>query len=380
MPYDLVRLDLSDLDDALVEHLVKVGEPLHVERKEVVPPPEGLSELMGSLGNTEGGWVIFGVRDTDGAVVGLPASRTDLQDEVRNAVRRTLDPLPNFTAKRVPFRGQELGILRVYRSEDTPLVSTHKGAIYVRLPGGKDPISSRSDLDALIARGSSTGQAEAETRLQTLSVAAAALEADDLIGMTVYVEPVHREWVLGATPIGPDRGFVDRLRTSPVRQAAEAAAQHLLPAGSYGEDWVETRAAPPGWASWAERVGDTAIAGVIVDPAGVVTVVIRERGIRSVINLEDLVRETLAPMVTAVTDVLASAGAPGRCACLLHARGFREIYLQAFPHGGVHVPGGTLASPPQILGGLAATPDEHHKAASRLATAVAAAAGLVTFS
>ena len=37
MMYDLVRLDLSNLDDALVDHLVKVGEPLHVERIPVLP-------------------------------------------------------------------------------------------------------------------------------------------------------------------------------------------------------------------------------------------------------------------------------------------------------------------------------------------------------
>jgi Putative DNA-binding domain len=351
MTYDLVRLDLSNLDAGLVDHLVKVGEPLHIERKEVIPPPEPLSELMGSLGNTEGGWAIFGVRDADGALVGLPASRSDLQDEIRNAVRKTLDPLPNFTARRVSYQGVELGIVRVYRSDDTPLVSTHKGAIYVRLPGGKEPIGSRAQLDALIARGSSTARGDAEGRLQTLTVAATTLDAADLAGKSVSVEPVYREWVLSATPVGADPGFLDRLRSDAVRQAAEAAAKQLLPPGGgyQSQGWVETRPAPPGWASWAERVGDLQLAAVIVDPAGVLTTVVRTGRMRSVVNVDELVRETLVPMFTAVLDVLAAAGAPGRCACRLHGRGFGGVYLQAFPHGGVQVPSGTLASQAHVI-------------------------------
>lgn len=197
MMYDLTRSDLDDLDAALLAHLLAVGEPLHVERKRDIPPAEKLAELTGSMANTDGGWAVLGVAD-DGTVIGLPPSRSDLQDEIRDAVRATLDPLPNFAARRVEYGGKEVGVLRVYRSEETPHVCTHKGAVYVRMPGGKRPIESRRELDELIARGRSS-RADAEHRLATLSVA---LDAQELLGEHVFTEPVDREWVLSATPVG----------------------------------------------------------------------------------------------------------------------------------------------------------------------------------
>jgi hypothetical protein len=150
--YDLTRLDMSDLDGPLVRHLLTVGEPLHVERKCDVPTAESLSELLGSMGNTEGGWALLGVED-DGTIVGLKRTDGDLQDAIRDRVQGTLDPLPNFAARRLRVNGVEIGIVRVYASEDTPLVSTHKGAPYIRLPGGKRPVQSRRELDRLVERG-----------------------------------------------------------------------------------------------------------------------------------------------------------------------------------------------------------------------------------
>jgi predicted HTH transcriptional regulator len=116
-----------------------------------------LSELLGSFGNTEGGWAILGVED-DGTLVGLTSSRADRQDELRNRVQKTLDPPPNFAARREVVQRKEIGFVRVYPSEDTPLVSVHKGAPYIRLHGGNRPVKSRRELDVLIERGRSSDQ------------------------------------------------------------------------------------------------------------------------------------------------------------------------------------------------------------------------------
>jgi Putative DNA-binding domain len=358
--YDLTLADLDELDTALVAHLIAVGEPLHVERKRDIPPADKLGELIGSMANTEGGWAVLGV-DDDGTLVGLQPSRTDLQDEVCDAVRKTLDPLPNFGARRVAHDGKEVGIVRVYRSEDTPHVSTHKGAVYVRMPGGKRPIQSRRELDALLARGQST-TGDAELRLASSPVAAAALNAADLLGERVFTEPVDREWVLSATPLGLDDGFRGRVQTTQTRDVSDAVAMRLLPHGSTGDEYPERRAISPGWISWGVRVGDRAAAAVIVDPAGIVCAVQRERGLRSLIN-----------------QVLAATGTPGRCLCTLHARGFRDVVLQAVPDGSVPMPAGTRKSQVQPVSGTAG-PDELRTVAKRLATDIAADAGLLAFS
>lgn len=379
MKYDLTQLDLSDLNPELLEHLVKVGEPLHVERKKKVPPPEELSELMGSLANTEGGWALLGVGD-NGEIIGLPDGRTDLQDQIRDQVRKKLEPLPNFAARRVAYEGKEIGILRVYRSEDTPLVCTHKGAVYIRLPGGKEPITSRRQLDDLVVRGAST-DAAGSARLDKLAVAAKVLEADDLTGARSYVEPVHREWVLSVTPIGLDEGFAGRTQTRVVREAAEKTALQLLPTvhGFAGQEFVETQAGSPGWYSWAERVGDAASRGVVVDPAGVITVMARERGVRTVIDVDPVIDNTIAPLLAGALNVLAAAGAPGRSVCRLHARGFAGVMLQAFPDGAVQVPQGTRHSGTHRVSGTAGTGDLR-AVAKRLVLDVANHAGLVAFS
>jgi hypothetical protein len=377
--YDLTRLDLDDLDAALVAHLIAVGEPLHVERKRDIPEADKLSELIGSLANTEGGWAVLGVED-DGTLVGLQPSRTDLQDEIRDSVRKMLDPLPNFGARRVVHDGKQIGIVRVHRSEDTPHISTHKGAVYLRMPGGKRPIESRHELDVLLERGKSS-TADAEARLAISSVAAAALNAAEFAGQRTYVASLHREWVLSATPIGLGEGFRARVRARQTGEASDVVATRLLPApsGLTGQEYSERKVVSPGWISWGARVGDPAAAAVIVDPAGVISTLIRERGGRVLINLQPLVDETIVPLLAGALQVLAAAGAPGRCLCILHARGFRGVVLQAVPDGNVPMPAGTRQSQAHQAAGTA---EAHQLRAvgKRLAMDIAADAGLLAFS
>lgn len=378
MRYDLTRLDLSDLDGALVAHLLAVGEPLHVERKRDIPAPEQLSEMIGSLANAEGGWAVLGVED-DGTVVGLKPRRTDLQDEIRDSVRKTLDPLPNFAARRQAHDGKEIGFVRVYGSEDTPHVSTHKGAVYVRMPGGKRPIESRRELDDLFERGRSS-TADAEARLARATVTAAALDAAELIGERSYIEPVHGEWVLTVTPIGVDESFRDRLQTRRTADSADSVAIGLLPSrgAAAGQSYPERRTIGSGWVAWGLRVGDPVAAAVIIDPAGLVTTVSRASVGSSLLNLADVVDRTVLPLLTAGLEILTAAGAPGRCLCTLHARGFAGVMLQAAPDGHVQIEGGTKSSGPHRVSGTGGDADLR-AVAERLARDVFADAGLTTF-
>ena len=378
--YDLTRLDLSDLDPALLGHLLTVGEPLHVERKRDVPAPEQLSELLGSMGNTEGGWALFGVED-DGRVVGLAPSRSDLQDEIRNRVQSKLDPLPNFAARREHVQRVEVGVVRVYPSEDTPLVCTHRGAPYIRLPGGKSPVKSRRELDVLIERGRSSDE-KALDRLRRSNVAATALGAPELNGARSYEESTSREWILRAAPLGLDPNFSSRVRTHAVKRATERASQSLLPPppnGLGGDEWSDLQTVSTGWITWGQRVGDPGAAAIVVDPAGVVAAVARERGVRTLIDVEPLVDDTIVPLIKHVIGVFAAAGVSGRLLCDLHARGFAGVVLQAQSQGNVSMPAGARRSQPHGINGSAGL-DELRAVAKRLAADIAADAGLLTFS
>jgi hypothetical protein len=375
--YDLTRLDISDLDQPLVAHLLTVGEPLHVERKRDLPGAEQLSELLGSMGNTEGGWAVLGVED-DGTIIGLAPSKTDLQDAIRDRVQSKLDPLPNFAAVRKIVNNVEVGFVRVYPSEDTPLLCTHKGAPYIRLPGGKRPVHSRFELDQLLERGRSSDR-DARHRLRTSNIAATALSAPELNGALSYEESPHREWVLRAAPLGLDPNFAARVRTQAVRKATELAARTLLPPpNGFGEEWAELQAVSPGWITWGQRLGDPAAGAIVVDPAGVITGVARERGVRVLINIEDLIEQTLLPLIMQVSAVFAAAGVSGRLLCDLHARGFRGVMLQAMNQGNVKMPNGALRSEPHGINGTAGA-NEIRATAKRLIADVATDAGLLTF-
>lgn len=254
---------------------------------------------------------------------------------------------------------------------------THRGAIYVRMPGGKRPIESRRELDQLLARGQSAPD-DAKRRLETLAVAATALDAPDLLGERASTEPLEREWVLNVTPLGLDDDLPNRLRTHGTREACEAVAVQLLPPPTTADEYVEARAVPPGWATWAVRAFDAAAAAVIVDPSGVITAIKRERGIRSVINLDPLTDETIVPLLSGCLQVLAATGTLGRCLCTLQGRGFQGVTLQAMPDGNVPMPPGTRSSGVQLVSGTAG-PEELQARARHLAKAIAADAGLMTF-
>lgn len=377
--YDLTRLDMDDLDEPFVRHLLTVGEPLHVERKRDLPAAEQLSELLGSMGNTEGGWALLGVED-DGTVVGLKQSNTDLQDAIRDRVQSTLDPLPNFAARRLTVDGVEIGIVRIYPSEDTPLVSTHKGSLYIRLPGGKRPVNSRRELDQLLQRGRASTR-DARERLVSSTVVATALCAPELSGASSYEESPHREWVLRAAPVGLDPYFDARVRTQAVKKATEHAAQSLLPPppnGYGGDEWAELLPVSPGWITWGQRMSDPGAGAIVVDPAGVVAAVARERGQRTLINIEDLIEQTIIPLLAQAMTVLAAAGVAGRLLCDLHGRGFHGVVLQAIGQGNVQMAPGTRRSQPHRLSTTSDT-DELRATAERLMADIASDAGLLTF-
>src|SRR5712671_6040263 len=156
----LNRLALNDFRDAShLSRLVQAQESLFIERKAKVPS-EGLGPSVGSFANTLGGILILGI-DDDGNVVGFePPGRADLADWVRERLRAELDPIPPFVADVFEYEGKSVGLVKVAESFDTPHI-TAAGAVYVRVPAGKQPIADHRTLLELSRRGE---QAEREAR------------------------------------------------------------------------------------------------------------------------------------------------------------------------------------------------------------------------
>jgi hypothetical protein len=373
---DLLHGDIHDLDAASLDKLVRLGEPAHVERKAQIPTRERLAAAISGMANASGGWLVIGV-DDHGSTPGLQLGRTDLAAHIRQLIAPAVDPVPNFNARLLPYVGVEIGVVRVYASAETPHL-TQDGRIVVREPGGIRPVSHRSELDALIARG--IGRAEDATARLPSQGLADILEAPELAGADAFERPVHREWILRASPLGLDDGFGRRATSDGAVSAARRIVETLMPAvhGEPSDEWTDVITRPPGWLARRTRLGDAAAASLAVDPAGVVAGLVRERGVRSVINIRPLVGETIVPLLGAATTLLAELGAAGRVVCDLHARGFDDVVIQQVPHH-VALDGRTYSSRQQHILSAADDVADLGEAAMELALDLARGAGLPVF-
>ncbi len=341
-PMDLVRGDIHDLDDQSLADLVRIGEPAHVERKKQMPEREKLAATVAAMANGNGGWLVLGVEDS-GAVCGMSPGRMDLAAHVRQLISPSIDPVPNFNARWLPYRGVQIGVIRVYESFETPHL-TGDGRVLIHEAGGNRPVAQRAELDALIARGSA-GTDDATGRLSS-PLLAEFFGADELTGARTYDRSLHREWILRVSPFALDDGFARRASAKEAVTAADRGVTSLLStvyASPVADEWTDRVPVAGGWGVRRERVGDAAMTSVVVDPTGTIGLSVRERGQRSVINLDKLVAETILPMVEAALTLLREFGVAGRVTADLHARGFKDVNLQTLGDS-VHLDGRTLAS------------------------------------
>jgi hypothetical protein len=373
---DLVRGDIQDLDDRSLADLVRIGEPAHVERKKQMPEREKLAATIAAMANGEGGWLVLGVED-GGAAVGMSPGRTDLTAHVRQLISPSVDPMPNFNARWLPYSGVQIGVIRVYASFETPHI-TGDGRVLVHEPGGNRPVARRAELDALIARALASAH-EAKGRLSS-SLVAAFFEADELTGAQSYDRPVHREWILRVSPLALDDGFARRASTEQAVVAADHSVTALLSAiypSPASDEWTDRVPAAGGWSVLRSRLGDAATASLVTDLAGTIGISVRERGRRSVVNLDKLVSDTIGPMVEAALALLRELGVGGRVAADLHSRGFDGVILQT-PGDSVHLDGRTFSSQQHTVSAIASA-DEVLSIATEMAFDLARAAGLAAF-
>jgi predicted HTH transcriptional regulator len=177
----LRRLALADLDETMLKGLIDGREHLLVEWKQEIPPEPRFGAAVASFANTLGGWLVIGVEDDTGRIVGWqPPGNADVQSHLGHLVGNEVTPLPPFVAAMKEVEGKPVGVMRVFESADTPHIVRQTGAVYVRDSRGKQPITDQAVLMALARRGEQA-QLDASSRIRNHSIPPASVKHFTLI-------------------------------------------------------------------------------------------------------------------------------------------------------------------------------------------------------
>ena len=171
---DLVPVPLHRFTQETLAELRAAGkcEGLHFEFKSEWKP-EDVTRCVCAFANSAGGFLMFGVDQTEDACMG-PMQGLDPGPEyqllAKDWIVGHISPLPVWDAAAVPSPDdptRPVLVMRIEESGRPPHVVTTSGKHYIRTPSACDPIKDRATLDALYARGQS-GRSLAQTRLGEL--------------------------------------------------------------------------------------------------------------------------------------------------------------------------------------------------------------------
>lgn len=214
---DLVPEPLQSWDTALLKRLRTEGkgETLFFEFKEGLDCAV-VEKTVCALANALGGYLLVGVtaKPSDNTIdlyPGLP-SGTDWIRRVTDCVVGHISPLPAWDTVQLgsPDVSSSLVVVtRVEPSASTPHLLTRNGRIYVRTPGGSDPVRDKATLDSLVSRGAG-GIGVAQRRADAIHTTS---------GGSEFVQPRADEYSIQIVAIP----------TPPLGEAALAAL--LTPAG-----------------------------------------------------------------------------------------------------------------------------------------------------
>jgi len=145
--------DLKDLQPSDLAVLRDVSEGWYIEYKRQLLEVERIARSIGSFANQHGGWLFFGIkqsddgRETAGSFDGIPCDQIQTaRMACRNAVLTKLSPAPYFDLKFIEGPSEELGLpagrgilaLWIPQGMDPPYVHS-SGIIYRRVADGSDP-------------------------------------------------------------------------------------------------------------------------------------------------------------------------------------------------------------------------------------------------
>lgn len=304
---DINALDITTLDSLGFAALIAAGETV-VERKER-PPKEGLGPSVAAYANTGGGWLLLGVSNAGDAVGWKPPGRAELHDWLRTVLREAIDPLPLFNCKPVEHNGHSVAAIRVYPGTP-PYVLRTSGCVYVREPGGKNPIRTQAQLLAFVRQNGET-EATAAARLELSRGLGLRLHADS-DPPAVPSQTHTARWVMTGTPQVVPMDFAARALMESAIRAADTRLVAVLQ-----RQTLHPHSQPPGAAGQAFVIeGQSTVSGMfmrlIVTAAGTVAATLAESLRRPMFHTGQIADIRLASLLNLVFGTLSDLDATGR--------------------------------------------------------------------
>lgn len=112
-----------------VSKLIGQPEGARLEYKAVLPPSQSMAQIICAFANTEGGYLILGVAETNGQIFVNGLSSDFRANDVTHKALDLLSPKPNVHYQYVGHNGKQIYVIKVDRSS-TPVLIEDK--IYVR--------------------------------------------------------------------------------------------------------------------------------------------------------------------------------------------------------------------------------------------------------
>ncbi len=134
-----------------LHRLVEQGEGQQIEFKRSLAELETAARTVTAFANTDGGVLIFGVRDS-GEIVGVDIGKTT-KERIVNHITSVTDPVVYPTVQFVTLKGFLLIVLLVEQSENRPHLA--KGRAYKRV-GATDVQLSRDEYERLLLTRAAT--------------------------------------------------------------------------------------------------------------------------------------------------------------------------------------------------------------------------------
>jgi hypothetical protein len=319
----LRRLALADIDQQILEQLVAHGEDLLVECKRQLPEAGKFAATVASFANTVGGWLLLGVDDEKTPVGYRPPPRLDLQSHLGQLLRNELDPVPPFVAGVRDMGEISIGVVRVFESDEVPVVLKGSGAIYVRDGGGKRPVTDHRTILALARRGAQARE-QAQARLVNQPLVNEALSPPDAGGVVNWMaaRPAHTfGTVVRVAPLTVTPQLADWPMSQLAAEECAAAAAELVVGDGPGDN-LRTLPVEPygrgvvGMAERSSRVFQREAAAVVADSAGLVGAVIsRTSKETNIVDFEELVAREVRPIIERLSVMLSFAEAYGSALC-----------------------------------------------------------------